>query len=362
MKDVMTESYVKAQAHGRVNLIGEHTDYNGGWVLPTTIPQKTTVTLLRRQDNEVHAYSTNSLKSSRAGDHYTLGKETVTNTWLDYLQGITKILQAEGHRLSGFDVHVDSTVPVGSGLSSSAALEISVLKALREAFHLKLTDEALALIGQRTENEFVGARVGIMDQMACALANAGEALFLDTKTLAYEHVRIPTEKMDLIVINSGLAHQNSSGSYNQRRAECEEACKLLGVQELRELDIKDLPRLEKLPEVLKRRARHVITENQRVHEAVKALRSGEMEKLGQLFYESHDSMSQDYAVSIPEIDLLVKICRRQPDVYGARLTGGGFGGSIVAISKPGAGSKVAKAVVAAYAAETSHTATILVGL
>lgn len=365
MKDSMTSAHsttVHAEAHGRVNLIGEHTDYNGGWVLPTTIPQKTTVRLTPRSDNRVRATSTKSAGDLGPENGYTLGEEKLSNTWIDYLQGITKILKTDGHKITGFDIHVDSTVPVGSGLSSSAALEIAVLKALREAFHLKLTDVEIARIGQRTENEFVGARVGIMDQMACALANEGEALFLDTKTMKFEQVRLPTEKMDLIVINSGLAHQNSSGDYNQRRSECEQACEKLGIDELRALTPKELGRLDNLPEVLKRRARHVVTENQRVHEAVAALKSGDVERLGQLFYQSHDSMSEDYAVSIPEIDQLVKICSEQPDVYGARLTGGGFGGSIVAIAKPGTGAKVAKAVVERYQKETSHNATILVGL
>lgn len=179
----MTDSLkeIVAEAHGRVNLIGEHTDYNGGWVLPTTIPQKTTVRLTPRKDSIVRASSTKSSGDLGPESTYVLGQEKLTNSWIDYLQGITKILKSEGHVISGFDVHVDSTVPVGSGLSSSAALEISFLKALRQAFDLKLTDVQLAKIGQRTENEFVGARVGIMDQMACALANAGEALFLDTK-------------------------------------------------------------------------------------------------------------------------------------------------------------------------------------
>lgn len=356
MKTTMTE------AHGRVNLIGEHTDYNGGWVLPTTIPQKTTVKLTPRNDQKVCATSTKTAGDLGPGNGYVLGEEKLSDSWIDYLQGITKILIAEGHKLTGFDVHVESTVPVGSGLSSSAALEIAFLKALRQAFDLKLTDVELAKIGQRTENEFVGARVGIMDQMACALANAGEALFLDTKTMKYEQIRLPTDKMDLIVINSGLAHQNASGDYNQRRSECEQACAKLNIQELREFTPADLPKLDALPETLKRRARHVVTENERVHQAVKALRNGDVKRLGELFFESHKSMAEDYLVSIPEIDTMVAICKQHPDVFGARLTGGGFGGSIVAIAKPGTGAQVAKAVVETYKAKTGHDATILVGL
>lgn len=348
---------VTSEANGRVNLIGEHTDYNGGWVLPTAIPQKTTVHLKPRNDDKVIAKSANRDDQEKI---YQLGQEEPTNTWIDYLQGVTRILSQEGLLKKGFEVHVDSSVPIGSGLSSSAALEVSFLKALRDAFNLSLDDRQLARIGQRAENEFVGARVGIMDQMACGLAKAGEALFLDTQTLSYEQVILSSDEMDLVVINSGLAHQNSNGDYNQRRAECEKACELLGIQSLRELKVQDLPKLEKLPDVLKRRARHVITENQRVHEAVQAIRQKDFEKLGELFYQSHASMRDDYEVSIPEIDLLVKLFSEQPEVYGARLTGGGFGGSVVAVTKFGKGSDVAQTVKAAYEKQTSQKATILV--
>jgi galactokinase len=351
---------VTSEAYGRVNLIGEHTDYNGGWVLPTAIPQKTVLRLKTREDNKVFASSRQSDQLSPSNGSYVLGQEKSTDTWIDYLQGVTYVLQDEGFQLSGFEVQVDSGVPIGSGLSSSAALEVSFLKALRSAYSLDMNDLHLARIGRRAENEFVGAKVGIMDQMACTLAKAGEALFLDTSTLTYEQIPLPTQKMELIVVNSGLSHQNSDGGYNQRRAECEEACRLLKINQLRDLTIKDLALLESLPDVLKRRARHVITENQRVHDAVRAIRECNFEKLGELFYQSHTSMRDDYQVSIPAIDLLVQLCSEDPNVYGARLTGGGFGGSIVAITKPGCAAGIAKKVKQSYEKQTSYKATILV--
>ncbi|MES3039098.1 MAG: galactokinase [Bdellovibrionota bacterium] len=351
---------VSAEAKGRVNLIGEHTDYNGGWVLPTAIPQGTKVNLSARDDMEVHATTGMSFSKAESALKYTIGKESPTKSWIDYIQGATKILLAAGHPVRGFNIHVESTVPVGSGLSSSAALEVSLLKALREMFSLKLTEIEIAKIGQQIENEFVGAKVGIMDQMACALANFGEALFLDTKKMEFERIRIPTEKMDLVVINSGVEHQHAGGDYNQRRSECEQACEKLFIRELREFGIEDLPKLKELPDKLMRRARHVITENERVHQAVAAIRSGDMDKLGQLFYESHASMRDDYEVSIAPIDLLVELCRQQPASYGARLTGGGFGGSIVAITHKGKGSEVANAVAQAYFEKSKVKATILV--
>lgn len=348
------------EAHGRVNLIGEHTDYNGGWVLPTAIPQKTTVHLKKRNDRKVYATSRTNERSRPDTLGFVLGQESPTGTWIDYLQGATQILRHNGEHLGGFDVQIESNVPIGSGLSSSAALEVSFIKALRDIFDLDLSEIAIAQMGQKIENEFIGARVGIMDQMACALAKENEALFLDTKTLEFEQIPLDSQKMDLIVINSGLAHQNASGNYNQRRSECEEACVRLGIRQLRELTVDSLQKLNSLPDILKRRARHVITENQRVHEAVRAIRENDIQKLGQLFKSSHESMRDDYEVSIPEIDSLVDLCNQRPEVFGARLTGGGFGGSIVALSKPGASIDIVKEVVQAYETQTNQKATILV--
>lgn len=347
---------IEAIANGRVNLIGEHTDYNDGWVLPTAIPQATRVRLKPREDETVIART-----ALRNGDErYQLGTERRRATWVDYVQGATKILRDGGHAIRGFEIDVESTVPTGSGLSSSAALEVAVLKALREAYQLKLADAEIARIGQRIENEFVGARVGIMDQMACALARFGEALFLDTKSLEFERVTLPMNDMDLIVINSGVEHSNVGGDYNTRRAECERACVQLGISSLRTATLEQIESSKALGDVERKRARHVVTENARVHRAVEALKKGDLETLGRLFYESHASMRDDYAVSVPEIDLLVELCREQQGVFGARLTGGGFGGSIVAIAKKGRGSAVAREVVSRYSQKVGARATILV--
>jgi galactokinase len=348
----MTETF---RAHGRVNLIGEHTDYNGGWVLPTAIPQYTEVTLKKTDSNKAHITSSGSRDLS-----YELGQEKHTGSWIDYLQGATKFLSEKG-KLGGFEAHIQSTMPEGSGLSSSAALEISFLKALRKAFNVDVSDVDLALMGQRIENEFVGARVGIMDQMAVSLAKMGEALFLDTKELTYERITLPLEKMDLMIINSSLSHQLSAhdGGYNQRRAQCEEACRIIGINQLRDIDVSTLAS-KNLPPDLAKRARHVVTENERVHQAVKAIKEGNLEVLGKLFVESHKSMRDDYEVSIPQIDLLVELCIADQDCFGARLTGGGFGGSIVAIAKKGQGARISAKVAEEYKKKTGMVATVLV--
>jgi galactokinase len=346
----------QAQAAGRVNLIGEHTDYNGGFVLPTLIPQHTRIQLAPRHDSTVRAVS-----ASVGSDvlTFTLGNEARRHDWLDYIQGVTRTLRLAGHSLQGFDTLIESNVPVGSGLSSSAALDVALMRALREAFHLQLDDLRIARLGQRVENEFVGAQVGIMDPMVCSLGREGFALFIDARSLGHELVPLPPDA-DLGVINSGIAHRHSAGDYNTRRAECERAAELLGVKQLRDLSEADLPRVAGLPEPLNRRARHVITEDARVLAAVEAMRAGDLTRLGQLFNASHDSQRDDYQVSIPEIDLLVDLSRQDPTVYGARLTGGGFGGSIVLLAQGGKARGAAERVTAAYSECTGAHATILV--
>ena len=349
--------WIRTSAPGRVNLIGEHTDYNGGYVLPTTIPQRTTVELRPRPGGAIRALSID-VGQPTVFD-YVVGTESRRGRWTDYLQGITWVLSKAGFAVGGADILIDSTVPLGSGLSSSAALEIALLRAFREAFSLPIGDVQMARLGQRAENQFVGAPVGVMDQMACTLAGDGEALFLDTRSLAWSVIPMPASA-ELVVINSGVAHNHARGDYRTRRAECEQAARLLGATALRELGAEDLPRIMDLPEPIGRRARHVVTEDDRVLVAVDALRAGDVETLGRLFYASHESMRDDYEVSIPEIDLLVELARATPDVFGARLTGGGFCGSVVALARPGRGRATAEAIASAYAAKSGRVATILV--
>jgi galactokinase len=345
---------VRTEAPGRVNLIGEHTDYNGGFVLPTAIPQTTKVELARSPDGIVRVSS--SAFREEPPYEYELGREERKGLWTDYVKAMTVVLADYGLD-SGFSAWIDSDVPVGSGLSSSAALEIALGRASRQAFALLLIDVELARAGRRAENEFVGAPVGIMDQMACSLATLSSALFLDTRSLAFEAIPIP-ERAAVVVINSGIEHRHRDGAYAQRRRECEQAAAALGVRELRDVDEPAL-RAAQLPDVLARRARHVVTENRRVLETVEAFRAADLARAGSLFLESHQSMRDDFEVSIPEIDTLVELAARVRGVFGARMTGGGFGGAVVALAERARARAAAEEMASAYEQATGATATIV---
>lgn len=347
---------VHADAPGRVNLIGEHTDYHDGFVMPCAVPQRTRAVLRRRDDTRVVA---RSREMEGAPFEYQLGRERQTQTWGDYIQGVTWVLAGEGFRIGGFELDLESDVPVGSGLSSSAALEVSTLRAIRAAFQLELSDVALARAAQRAEVEFVGAPVGIMDQMASSLAGEREALFLDTRSLAFERISLPAT-LELAVIDSGVAHQHAGGDYVTRRRESEKAAHALGVERLRDVGIERLPEVEALPPLLSRRARHVVTENARVLEARTALLEGDLVQFGRLLSASHVSLRDDYEVSIEPVDLLVALADAQPGVFGARMTGGGFGGAIVIATAAGTASSVALFVSEEYARRSGRTPQVLI--
>ena len=321
----------EADAPGRVNLIGEHTDYNGGFVLPAAIPQRTRVVAAARPDRTVRLWSAQF--PDQGVRTFVLGKEEKTGGWVDYVMGMTRVL---GPDVGGFDARIESDVPVGSGLSSSAALEIAIVRALRQLFALALDDVELARAGQRAENEFVGAPVGIMDQMARSLADTTPRCSSTPGRCSTSACRIPADAA-LVVIDSGVSHDHAVGGYAVRRRECTEAARQLGVDELR--DVVHPETVEQLPSPLNRRARHVVTENARVLRTVAALGAGDCAGVGRLFAESHSSMRDDFEISIPAIDTLVQLAAGVQGVYGARLTGGGFGGSIVALTDAARGAR-----------------------
>jgi len=348
-----------ADAPGRVNLIGEHTDYNGGYVLPTTLPQRTYCELTLRGDHRVQAASADLSVGATA--EYELGAENATHSWVDYIQGVTWALRNRGMRLSGFDLSLHSNVPIGKGLSSSASLEISVLRALRMLFSLPLTDLDLATFAHTAETDFVGAPVGIMDQMVCSLGDERSALFLDAMTRTFRRVPLP-DAMAIGVIDSGIAHDHATGDYRVRRRECEQAAALLGVRLLRDVTTSDLHRVALLPPPLNRRARHVISENARVLAAVDAMEHADLRRLGSLFFESHASMRDDFEVSLPDIDRLVELSRDESAVYGARLTGGGFGGAVVILCEKNSVRETTERIAVRYRAATNREGTVLLPL
>jgi galactokinase len=350
-----------AYAPGRVNLMGDHTDYNGGYVLPMVLPQETHVDAALRPDRTMHVWSGN-VDPAQARREYRLGEERRVGDWLDYVQAATAVLARAGHALSGMDMRIVSSVPLGAGLSSSASLLVALLRALRNALRLDLSDDDVAQLAHRAETEFVGAPVGIMDQMVCALGRPGCAFFLDTATLAYEHVPLPSSA-EWIVIHSGVRHNHQTGSYQQRRRECDAACALLGLHSMRDLEGAGrqavLSRIAELPPPLDARARHVVTENERVLMGVEMLQQVNMRGFGALMNASHESLRHDYAVSVPETDLLVELAQAEDGVYGARLTGGGFGGSVVIAAEAGAGGEIAARVVEQYRGHCGREADVL---
>ncbi len=347
---------VTASAPGRVNLIGEHTDYNGGFVLPMPVPQRTQVEVALQRGVRARVWSEGFSREAPA--EYELGRESPRREWIDYIQGLTAILRGMGHLVGGFDMRITSEIPPGAGLASSAALEVAALRALRSAFGLALDDVTLARVGQRAEREFVGAPVGIMDQTVASLGAPDLALFIDTRTLQTARVALPSGG-SIIAIDSGVRHGHARGEYRTRRAECERAAAALGVAELRDVSTDDLDRVARLPAPLDRRARHVVTENARVLETVRAMKAGDLARVGALFAASHASMRDDYEVSVAEVDVLQQAASDDPDVFGARLTGGGFGGAVIALARAGSEAVAARRIAIRYREATGRDGTIL---
>jgi galactokinase len=344
-------------APGRANLIGEHTDYNEGFVLPFAIDRRTTVAASPRTDSRIRIATTFSPDIADV-DLRTLNAAVAAGEitgWAAYPLGVAWALGQLGADLdnvTGVDIVIDSDVPVGAGLSSSAAIECAVAVALRDLWNLDLTERQLALIGQRAENEVVGAPTGIMDQSASLLGRSDAAVFLDCRTLESDVIPLGLEAADLAImlIDTRVEHAHASGGYRERRASCELGAHTLGVAALRDLTVDDLPRAhELLDEVTFRRVRHIVTENARVLDTVEALRAGGPLAIGSLLTASHASMRDDFEISVPELDLAVETAIANGAV-GARMTGGGFGGSALAVVPRDRVSAIEQAVHEAFSA------------
>ena len=334
-----------AHAPGRINLIGEHTDYNDGLVMPIALRLGVTVEA-RSRDGARAKLTTDAAVVPREAS-YELGAERKDGTWVDRARGVTATLRQHGFQIGGFDAEIRSDLPLGAGLGSSAALAIALLRSLSALFDLALDDAALAEIAHQAETEFVGARAGMLDQLASVYGRPSDALFIDMRDRATRMIPL-SRSIQLAVIDSGTRHEHATGGYNQRREECEEACRHLGIASLRELDAQPLDTiLDRLPPPLDRRIRHVVTENARVREAMAALAAGDDARLGDLLSASHRSLRDDYEVSTPELDRLVDLAATA-GALGSRLVGGGFGGSVIALGRRGRVRELAADVLDGY--------------
>lgn len=368
-----------AEAPGRVNLIGEHVDYNDGLVLPFAIDRSVIVVWARREDAVVCAYS------SDYGEHARLSHPDVlqspADSWSGYVRGVMAALADAGHTARGLDIAIAGDVPQGAGLSSSAAVEVAIAGAFREAFSLPISDVELALLCQRAENEYVGVQCGIMDQFASALSRRDHALLIDCRSLAYDAVplRLQAAGLTVVIANSAVRRELATSAYNDRRRECDAAVALLrerltrpSLRSLRDVDLGGLDHLPRADvsslhdaerardDAMLARARHVVTEIARVAAAADALARDDFAAVGQLMQESHLSLRNDYEVSSRELDLLVGLATAQDYVLGARLTGAGFGGCTVNLVRADAITAFERDVIAPYRQQTGLPAEMYV--
>lgn len=342
-------------APGRVNLIGEHTDYNDGFVLPCAIGFRTWIAVAVRADTKL------VLRSVAFHDQFEFNAQKLPDrrlqAWCDYSLGVAVELHRLGARLPGANLLVNGEVPIGAGLSSSAAIEVATALGLLSLTERQLPLEDVAKLCQRAECEFVGARVGIMDQFVSCLGKKGHALLLDCRSLKYERIAIP-EQVKLVICNTMVKHELSSGEYNIRRKECEEGVRILSgkypqVKALRDVTLEQLSAARQaLSPVIYRRCLHVVEENERVLRTVEQFRSGNLEAVGRLMLASHASLRDLYEVSCSELNTLVEIAQTLPGCYGARMTGGGFGGCTVNLVDASSAQTFAEEISRAYEAKT----------
>jgi len=343
---------VVVRAPGRVNLIGEHTDYNDGFVLPAAIDRAITYAGRRRAHRHVRAYS-NDFQASVEFDLDDIQKAG-ENTWSNFLRGVSKFLEADGHRLVGADIAFGGDVPREAGLSSSAAVEVGATAFWNKLLGLGLDPVYVVKLSRRTENEFVGVPCGIMDQFISALGRRDHALFLDCRDLTYRHVPLRAD-VKIVVCNSGVKRALAQSEYEVRLKQCREAVEKIAagtgrtVKSLRDVQPSDIEAAKStMDNLLWRRAHHVVSENERTLEAVEVLQGGNVERFGELMNQSHESLRDDYEVSSKELDTLVVLARQQRGILGARMTGAGFGGCTVNLVRADAAESFAQAVADGY--------------
>jgi galactokinase len=334
-----------ARAPGRVNLLGGHVDYNEGFVLPVTVNREVLVAAHPRDDGRVNWVAADL----GLGDSFDVRgpiAPSEAGMWANYVRGVAEGLRRAGYPLRGLDAVMAGDVPIGAGLSSSAAVEMAALVAFEAAGGFQVPRDEAARIGQRAEHEFVGTRCGIMDQLASACGQEGHALLIDCRDLSVEPVPLP-EGMAILVADTTVRRELASSEYNARRAQCEEVARTLGVAALRDATLEMLE-ADALTPILEQRARHVVMEIARTQEGVRALRSGDVARFGQLMRECHNSLRDLYEVSSPELEVMVKVLCAQPGCHGARLTGAGFGGCVAAVVDSAEAEAVASAAADTY--------------
>ena len=352
------------RAPGRVNLIGEHTDYNGGFVLPMAIDCEAAVAIAAGDDRKIRVYSVNLNESAE----FDLDVETARRqgAWSNYIEGVARLLERQNIKSTGADVLIWSDVPSGAGLSSSAALETAVGLAISEISGQRIDRALLARIGQQTEHEYVGANIGIMDQFVSANAQKGAALLLDCRSLEFEHVPLDTKNVAVVICDTNVKHDLATSEYNTRRRECEQGVEILrqflpGIEQLRDVSETDFEKFaDQLPEIIRRRCRHVVTEIARTLSAAKALKQNDLQEFGRLMWLSHASLRDDYEVSCKELDIMVQLAGNCDEVLGARMTGGGFGGSTVNLIERDNLPQIIAEISAGYKKETNIEPTILI--
>jgi len=333
------------RAPGRVNLIGEHTDYNDGFVLPMAINRATYIALRPREDEQVIAHSIDFNKTAQ----FSIANfENEQAGWSEYIKGVTWVLKAAGYTLRGWDGVLAGDVPIGAGLSSSASVELATARAFGVTSNLPWDAATMARLAQRAENEWVGMNCGIMDQMISAAGVENHALLIDCRSLATQLVPLPPNT-SVVVLDTATRRGLVDSAYNERRRQCEEAARFFGVPALRDVTMEQFnSRAAELDEVTRQRARHIISENDRTVEAAETMRKGDAAKLGLLMNASHDSLRDDFEVSSDNLNIMVECAQAQEGCYGARMTGAGFGGCAVALVRSEAAEKFADAVSAAY--------------
>ncbi|MCW3978591.1 MAG: galactokinase [Candidatus Bathyarchaeota archaeon] len=323
-----------AKAPGRVNLIGEHTDYNDGFVLPVPIDRHVWIAAKRTEGDMLSLFAADyGERASSKLDEIEFDRERL---WANYVMGVADVLMRNGHVLGGANLVISGDVPIGAGLSSSAAIEVASIRAFTKIFNLEIDAVEMAYIGKSVENDFVGVQSGIMDQFVGSLGRKDHALFIDCRTNEFRHIPLDPD-YSIVIVNTMVKRELASSAYNERRMQCEEGVRVLGeslagVDALRDVTPRDFEEhRDALPDVIAKRCHHVVYENARVIEAVEALEDDDMERFGELMYESHRSLRDDYEVSCEELDVLVETARMLPGAVGARMTGAGFGGCTVNI-------------------------------